>query len=255
MSIPGPGGRLANKHVVITGAGSGIGGEIAALFAKEGAAVFLVGRDEGKLRRIAEQIGHGARCFPCDIAQEDEVHRLRDAVTGCADTLDVLVNNAGTVLRNENMLNTGSDDWDDFMRINLKGAFLMCRAFLPSLVRSGRGSIVNVASQLAIVAAPGYSTYGTAKGGIVSFTRALAVDFGPSGVRANCVSPGVIETPMAYVDRDNFDELKASIADQLPLRRIGTPADVAYAALFLASEESAWVTGTNLVVDGGFTSK
>lgn len=248
-------GRVQDKTVILTGAGSGIGRGIAKLFAQEGARLFLVGRDEQKLKETVQELGQDAEIVVADISNEQAVDSLRECVEKQTDRVDILINNAGTVMRNENIMETNSQLWDEFMSINLKGPFLLCKAFLPLMVRQNQGSIVNIASQLATVSAPGYSTYSTAKGGIVSFTRSIAVDFGAHNIRANCVSPGVVETPMAYVGRENFDELKDAIGNSLPLKRIGQSEDIAYAVLYLASDESSWVTGTNLVVDGGFISK
>lgn len=248
-------GRVEGKRAIVTGAGSGIGEAIAQQLAREGAEVALVGRDEAKLRQTLARIEGKAHVYAADISSDHDVTALQQRIGERFGTVDILVNNAGTIMRNENMLETTDDSWKSFMNVNLLGPLRMCRAFVPFMIRQGKGAIVNVASQLSVVSAPGYATYSTAKGGIVSFTRSLAIDYGGHGIRANCVSPGVVETPMAYVGRDNFDAVKQSIADAHPLKRIGRPEDVAYAVLYLASDESGWVTGTNLLVDGGYTAR
>lgn len=248
-------GRVQDRIAVVTGAGSGIGEAIASLLAQEGAEVVLIGRNEQRLLEAQARIGERSIAFAADIAREADVSAIGAFLEQRFGRADILVNNAGTVKRNENVLETTEEEWQAFMQINLLGPFRMSKAVLPFMIRQGRGSIVNISSQLGVIAAPGYATYATAKGGIVSFTKSLAIDYGAHGVRANCVSPGLVETPMAYVGRDNFGDLKQSIADAHPLKRIGTPMDIAYAVLYLASDEAGWVTGTNLLVDGGFTAK
>lgn len=248
-------GRVANRTAVVTGAGSGIGEAISRVLAAEGAEVVLVGRDESKLQRTLAGIGGKGHVFAADVSSAPDVAALRQFVEDQFGVADILVNNAGTIIRNEDILNTTEQTWKQFMDANLLGPLLVCQALIPLMKRQNKGAIVNVASQLSVVAAPGYSTYSTAKGGIVSFTRSLAIDYGACGIRANSVSPGVVETPMAYVGRDNFDELKHNLADIHPLKRIGRPEDVAYAVLYLASDEAGWVTGTNLLVDGGYTAR
>jgi NAD(P)-dependent dehydrogenase (short-subunit alcohol dehydrogenase family) len=166
--------------------------------------------------------------------------------------LDGLVHAAGTVLRNEDVRATTDERFTEVIDANLAVPFRLARASVRHLARGG-GSIVLLASQLAHVAAPGYASYSTAKGGVVALARALAVDFGPAGVRVNCLSPGVVRTPMAYVDRPDFDRQAEDIALRHPLRRIGEPDDLGGPAVFLLSDDSAWMTGQSLVVDGGFT--
>ncbi|MBO9609350.1 MAG: SDR family oxidoreductase [Paenibacillaceae bacterium] len=248
-------GRVQDRIAVVTGAGSGIGEAIASLLVSEGAEVVLLGRNEQRLKEAQQRIGGRTHVFAADISREADASAVGAFLEQRFGKADILVNNAGTVKRNENMLETTEDEWTSFMQINLLGPFLMSQAILPFMIRQGKGAIVNLASQLGVIAAPGYATYATAKGGIVSFTKSLAIDYGAYGIRANCVSPGLVETPMAYVGRDNFDAVKQSIADAHPLKRIGTPMDIAYAVLYLASDEAGWVTGTNLLVDGGFTAK
>lgn len=247
-------GRLTGKTVLLTGGGSGIGKGIAALFADEGARLLLTGTTAFKLRETIAALPGEHEAIAADISSEQDVRRLAERAGEMFGELDVLINNAGTVKRNEDVTETTQVEWERFMSVNLLGVFLMCKYMIPMMKRRG-GSIVNIASQLATVAAPGYASYSMAKGGTLAFTRSLAVDYGAFGIRANCISPGLVETPMAYVGRGNFDELKPQAAEALPLRRIGRPEDIAYAALYLASDEASWVTGANLAVDGGYTAK
>ena len=247
-------GQLTGRKALITGAGSGIGRKIAQRFAREGAELIVVGRDELKLQDTLSNLTGHHKMFCADIASVKDVKRLAAYTKQHFTTLDILVNNAGTIIRNEKIEQTDYDEWQSFMAINVGGTFLMCKYLIPLMKEKG-GSIVNVSSQLAVVSAPGYSTYSTAKGAILAFTRSLAIDYGALGIRANVLLPGVTETPMAYVGREQFDDIKAAIAETIPLRRIGKPEDIANAALFLASDESSWMTGSPLIVDGGYTAK
>jgi meso-butanediol dehydrogenase/(S,S)-butanediol dehydrogenase/diacetyl reductase len=176
-----------------------------------------------------------------------------DAVVERHGGLDVLFHAAGVLRRNEVLAETTQDEWDADLRANLTSAFHLCRAAIPHL-RATRGTIVLVASQLAHVGSPGYATYSATKGGVLGLMRGLAVDLGPAGIRVNALSPGVVDTEMAYVGRD-FDAIRDRVAEGLPLRRIGTPDDMTGPAVFLASDDSGWMTGQSLVVDGGWTAQ
>jgi NAD(P)-dependent dehydrogenase (short-subunit alcohol dehydrogenase family) len=160
---------------------------------------------------------------------------------------------AGTLRRNESLAETLETDWNRDLAINLTGAFNVVQHAIPHLIDS-RGTLILVGSQLAHVAVPGYATYCATKGALIALTRALAVDLGPLGVRVNALSPGVVDTDMAYIDRD-FAALREGIAQGIPLRRVGQPEDMTGPAVFLASDESSWMTGQSLVVDGGFTAQ
>ena len=167
--------------------------------------------------------------------------------------LDVLFHAAGVLRRNERLWETTEAEWNGDLSINLTGAYQACRFAIPRLRETG-GTIVLVASQLAHISAPGYATYAATKGGVLALMRSLAVDLGPEGMRVNALSPGVVEAEMAYVGRD-FAALRDQVAETIPLRRVGQPEDMAGPAVFLASDESGWMTGHSLVVDGGFTAQ
>lgn len=247
--------RLQGKVCLITGASSGIGRATAIRFSQEGASCIIVGRNKENLAATNLEMASPAYALPLDLSLDEDITTLSQAIKEKFGKIDVIVNVAGTVIRNENMIDTSKEEWDEHIAMNLRSPFLICKQLLPLMIPQGSGSIINISSQLALVSAPGYSTYSTAKGGILSFTRSLAIDYGIHGIRANCISPGLVETPMAHVGRPDFDESKQTIAKSLPLGRIGKPKDIAHAALFLASDESSWITGTNLVVDGGYTAK
>ena len=182
-----------------------------------------------------------------------DARAMVEAVVSRHGGLDVLFHGAGVLRRNEVLTETSEDDWRHDLDANLTSAFQLCRAAIPHLVEA-RGTIVLVASQLAHVGSAGYATYAATKGGVLGLTRALAVDLGPQGVRVNALSPGVVETDMAYVGRD-FAAMRDQVAAGLPLRRVGTPEDMTGPAVFLASDEASWMTGHSLVVDGGWTAQ
>lgn len=250
--------RLQGKVALVTGGGTGIGRATAELLAAEGAAVVLMGRRPEPLAEVVAAIvaaGGQALACPGDVSDEAAVAAAVADASAAFGGLDVVVNNAGSTRRGEDITRKDRAQWDGDLAVNLTGPFLVLKHAIPHLIRRGGGSIVNIASQLALVGAPGYVTYSAAKGGLVSLTRTLAVEYGPLGIRCNCICPGLVETAMAYVDRPNFDELREDLARNHPLRRLGQPRDVAHAVLYLASDESAWVTGVVLPVDGGFTAR
>jgi meso-butanediol dehydrogenase/(S,S)-butanediol dehydrogenase/diacetyl reductase len=243
--------RLAGKRCLVTGGGSGIGRAVALRFAAEGGLVVVAGRRGERLDATAAE--HPAiSTQPGNAGDADGARAMVDAVVERHGGLDVLFHAAGVLRRNEVLAETTQDEWDTDLAANLTSAFHLCKAAIPHLIES-RGTIVLVASQLAHVGSPGYATYSATKGGVLGLMRGLAVDLGPSGVRVNALSPGIVDTEMAYVGRD-FDAIRERVAAGLPLRRIGTPADMAGPAVFLASDESAWMTGQSLVVDGGWTA-
>ena len=243
-------GRLEGKRCLVTGGGSGIGRAVALRFAAEGAAVVVSGRRPERLEETASsstQISIQAG----DVGLEADARAMVETAVARHGGLDVLFHAAGVLRRNEVLTETTPAQWDTDLAANLTSAFHLCRAAIPYLL-AARGTIVLVASQLAHVGSPGYATYAATKGGVLALVRTLAVDLGPSGVRVNALSPGVVDTEMAYIGRD-FDAIRDRVAAGLPLRRVGTPEDMTGPAVFLASDESAWMTGQSLVVDGGFT--
>jgi meso-butanediol dehydrogenase / (S,S)-butanediol dehydrogenase / diacetyl reductase len=244
-------GRLDGRVVLVTGATSGIGHAISRRCADEGARVLAVGRDEARLAELARSAGiltHAA-----ELAERAAADECVSAVLSRFGQLDGLVHAAGIVRRREDIRDTTDDQWAQMLELNLDVSFRLARACLRAMTPNRSGSVVLVGSQLARVAAPGYASYCAAKGGVEALVRALAVDFGPLGIRVNSLAPGVVHTPMAYVDRPDFDDQIEAIAARLPLRRIGQPGDMAGPAVFLLSDDSAWMTGQSLVVDGGFT--
>ncbi|HET6173165.1 MAG TPA: SDR family oxidoreductase [Gaiellales bacterium] len=237
---------LEGRRILVTGASSGIGRAVAELCVAQGARVLATGRRADALEEL-----DGVRRFACDLLEPGAPEAC---VAACAEHLgglDGVVHAAGTVLRGEDPRSTSDEQIGGILDANLVLPLRVARASLGALQRGG--SLVLLSSQLARIGAPGYASYCAAKGGVDALVRALAVDVGPDGIRVNAVAPGLVRTPMAYMGRDNFDELVPGIAERHPLRRIGEPADIAGPAAFLLSDAAAWITGQTIVVDGGFT--
>jgi NAD(P)-dependent dehydrogenase (short-subunit alcohol dehydrogenase family) len=243
---------------LVTGAGSGIGRAVALRLAAEGASVALSGRRLEPLQATARAIDAlGARSLVVrgDLSVEAEATRVVADAAAALGGLDVLVNCAGTIHRGRCVHELDAETFDRQIADNLRTVFLVTKAALAQMVAGEADrSIVNIASTLAHSAGSGISAYIAAKGGVVAFTRAVAIEYAQFGVRSNCVCPATVRTPMAYADRPDFDDLAADLAALYPLKRLGEPEDVAAAVAYLASEEARWVTGTVLNVDGGLSA-
>jgi glucose 1-dehydrogenase len=254
-------GRLAGRSAVVTGAASGLGRAIALRFAAEGASLVLgdVRRDprEGgaPTERAIADAGGRAVFLEADVSRWEDVDRLVSAAVSEFGRLDVMVNNAGIAGRySKPLLETSEEDWDAIMGVNLRGIFLCCKRAIGEMLEQEpvgeiRGRVVNISSQHGMIGPPGHVAYATSKGGVVNLTRQLAVDYGPRGVLVNAVAPGKILT--GSPEQQDPDALAYSQA-RTPFFRLGRPEDVAAAALFLASDDVAYVSGVNLLVDGGW---
>jgi 2-keto-3-deoxy-L-fuconate dehydrogenase len=244
--------RLPGKTALITGAGSGIGAAIAERFAHDGARVLAADIDAGAARATAERLGGRAQGLEADVSDEASVAALLVAATAEAP-LDVLVNVAG-IGSTATAPETPVEVWDAVMDVNARGTFLCCKHALPGMIERRRGAIVNIASVAGLVGLRRRAAYCAAKGAVIALTRALAVDHVGDGVRVNCICPGTIETPWVrrLVDDagESLDELRA----RQPMGRLGTPAEVADAASYLAGDPAGFATGTVLVLDGGLTA-
>lgn len=242
--------RLHGKVAVITGAGSGIGRASALVFAREGAKVFLAGRRTEPLSRAVDEIrSHGGEAAyqSTDVTQSCQVKDLVRATLDAFGKIDIVYCNAGINPYRTNILNTTEDDWHEVLATNLTGVFLTCKYSLPPMIEKKAGSLLVTASQVGLVAQKDRLTYGTTKGALVSFVKCMALDCAPFNVRVNALCPGRVQTELT-AGRPDWKERSALY----PLGMRGTPDDVAYAAVYLASDEAQWVTGVALPVDGGF---
>jgi NAD(P)-dependent dehydrogenase (short-subunit alcohol dehydrogenase family) len=246
--------RLTGKCAVVTGGGSGIGAATATLFAAEGARVAILDCDLQHAERVATEIrksGGHATAWACDVRSEIQVRRSVERVAQCFAAIDVLFNSAGTAIR-RSVTDAEVDDWDRVLETNLRGSFLSSKFCLQHFRPEG-GSIIHVSSVTGITGVRGRAAYSASKGAIVALTQNMAMDLAGRNIRVNCVCPGFVRTPLVQAlldDRVRHDRL----VSMHPLGRLGEPDDVAMAVLFLASDESRWVTGINLVVDGGFSA-
>ena len=250
--------RLKNKVALITGAAVGQGRAACLIFAREGAKIVAldIDRDNGEqtVKMVNAQGGEAIFC-QCDVASEKQVKQAVASGIEAFGQLNVLYNNAGVLWRDKDfeVTRTIEENWDRVMNINLKGAVWVCKYGIPELVKAGGGSVINIASLSALL---GFSTaqdaYTCSKGALISLTRSLAIVYAKDGIRANAIHPGPVETPM---QKDWDDENKKEIAAWVPLGRIGQPEDIANCALFLASDESSYITGQEIVVDGGIMVK
>ena len=251
--------RLKDKVAIVTGGTSGIGEATALLFAQEGAKVAITGRNQqrGKsvVDRIKQQAGE-AIFIHADVSVADDCRRAVDETLRTFGRLDILFNNAG-VFYPQTAIECSEREWDEQIDVNLKGTFLMSKFALPSMMAQGHGVIVNNSSGWGIVGGDHAVAYCASKGGVVLMTKAMAVDHGRQGIRVNCICPGDVETPMLPVDAKMrglaWDKYLAGCSER-PLGRIGTPEEIAKAVLFLASDDSSFMTGAALVVDGGGTA-
>jgi meso-butanediol dehydrogenase / (S,S)-butanediol dehydrogenase / diacetyl reductase len=257
MSTSSP-GRLANKIALITGAASGIGWATAERLAQEGAIVVLADRAADKLaERLDSLQAHDERhrALALDVTSEQEWIRATRQIDQAFGRLDVLVNNAGIGYFRSITAMT-FQEWREIMAVNLDGVFLGTKYALPLLARSGKGSIINVSSIRGQVAAPNTGAYSASKAGVRLFTKSTAIECAASGnaVRANSVHPGVIETPMSAQALDDATKLEQSRV-RIPTGRLGQPAEIAAAIAFLASDDSSYMTGSEITIDGGYTAQ
>ncbi|MHB2027033.1 MAG: SDR family NAD(P)-dependent oxidoreductase [Elusimicrobiota bacterium] len=250
-------GRLAGKTAWITGGGDGIGAAIARVFAREGASVLITGRRKAPLARIAVEIkqeGGNARFIAGSVTDERHVRSAVLAVRRAFGGLNVIVNNAGRGLFDTPLHKTSDRAWRELLDVNLTGVFRVTRAAVPELVRQGGGSVINISSTGALIAIEGGAAYSATKGALNALTRSLAVDYAKQGIRFNAVCPGLVDTSMAASLLNDKKRAARALASY-PLGRPGTPGDVAKLAVYLASDESSWVTGSVFPIDGGLTAQ
>jgi NAD(P)-dependent dehydrogenase (short-subunit alcohol dehydrogenase family) len=255
------GGRLAGKVAIVTGAapqaeGVGNGSAVATLFAREGAKVVLVNRNEARVRALQRQIeSEGGECSVCvaDVLSAKDVQRMVGETLERYGAIDILHNNVGGNRASTRVADMDETAWDASLRLNLNSAMLCCKHCIPHMIANGGGSIINVSSLAGSIGLRDAKTsliaYSTAKAGVSGFTRALAADHAADGIRVNCIVVGMVETPLIVAQQGEAVLEKRRRA--IPLQTAGTGWDVAWAAVYLASDESRWVTGVDLPIDGG----
>jgi NAD(P)-dependent dehydrogenase (short-subunit alcohol dehydrogenase family) len=249
--------KLHGKVAIITGGSSGIGLAAARLFAREGCRVVLAARGAERGRQAAQQVcqeGGEAIFVPCDVSRAADCRRVVEKAVETFGRLDILFNNAGVIYIDRTVVQTSEEEWDETMNSNLRGTFLMSKAALPEMVKVGGGAVVNNASVFGLKAGAGAAAYCAAKGGVIQLTRAMAVDHAAQNIRVNCICPGSVDTPMLRGEMETLgggEEMAARFAARHPMNRIAAPEEVARAVLYLASDDSPFVTGVILPVDGG----
>ena len=251
--------RLEGKVAFISGGAQGIGRVTALLFAKEGAKIALLDKDGAKIQEVAAEIlanGGHATAVECDISKKEEVTDAIRMAKKAYGVLNILVNNAGITLTRP-FSETTEDEIDRLVAVNLKGTIFASQAAIPHIIEAGGGAIIHDASNAGLVGRPWQPVYGATKAGIVSLTKSMALSLAKDGVRVNCVCPGSIDTPMlrgALLSSGAFEENWRKTELVIPMGRIGAAEDIANATLFLASDESSYITGIALPVDGGRTA-
>jgi dihydroanticapsin dehydrogenase len=246
--------KLAGKVALVTGSSRGIGKAIAALFAKEGASVIITGKDHARLQKTASEFGN-ALSIPADIRKESEVQSVINKIIEKFDRLDILVNNAGVFPKVKPLHEIPESEWNEVIDTNLTGQFRFTKAAIPHLQKNG-GNIINIASNAGLKAYENFSAdaYSASKAALVLLTKTWAIEYAKDRIRVNCICPGVVETDMTreFLSTKALREIQNS---QYPIGRFGTVDDVARSALYFASDDSAWVTGAVLALDGGESAK
>ena len=247
--------NLDNKIALITGAAQGIGRAIAVKFHEAGARLILVDNSKEKLDQLISEIGPDAVACAVDISNAEELAAHLHPMLYRQKTLDILVNNAATVTRRTKITELSLDEWQKTLAVNLTGTFLLSKTSIPAMQRAGGGVILNIASQLGHVGIAGAAPYCTTKGGILQFTRCLALDHAEDNIRVVALSPGAVLTPRLTDIYGTADDAEQALASLHPIGRLGDVDEIAKAALFLVSEDASFITGTDLVADGGYIAR
>ncbi|AZU60436.1 SDR family NAD(P)-dependent oxidoreductase [Neobacillus mesonae] len=248
---------LENKVCVVTGGASGIGLATATLLAEVGSRVVLLDINEENGQKAAADLrekDYKAEFVRCDVTNADDCAKVKDHLEANYGAVDVLFNNAG-VIRRKTVVDLEESDWDLVIDVSLKGVYLLSKYLIPLMAKGGGGSIINTGSGWGLKGGDQAAAYCAAKAGVVNLTKAMAIDHGPQNIRVNCICPGDTDTPLLRSEAKQLnlqeDAFLVSSAKGRPLERLGTPRDIAKGVLFLASDLSSWITGTDLIVDGG----
>ena len=248
---------LLGKTALITGASKGLGKAIALALAQAGAGIALVSRDRAKLNDVAAEIrgsGGNASVFVADVTDEAQVAQARDAVAAqFGDTLHILINNAGINIRKP-VTDFTLAEWNSVLTTNLTSVFLLCRAFVPMMKGRGYGRIINMTSMMSHISLPGRTAYSASKTALLGFNRALALELAAEKITVNGISPGVCDTEINTPLMQN-PELRAQFLAKIPVGRFGEPSEIAKLALYLCSEDAGFITGTDVIIDGGWTAQ
>ncbi|HEY6757485.1 MAG TPA: SDR family NAD(P)-dependent oxidoreductase [Nitrososphaera sp.] len=249
---------IKGKVAIVTGAGGGVGKAISKSLSSQGCKVIMLGRDRTKLQKAASEIGNKKNTMTviADITKEAEVLSAIDQTINSFDKIDILVNNAGIINDPVPFHEMTEDQWDDLVKTNLFGMFRITKAIIPIMMKNGGGNIVNISSVLGIRSIPRVplSVYAVTKAGVIMFTRSIAVEYGQYKIRCNCVAPSTIRSSIIEPYLQD-EEAKKVLESTFPLRVIGEPEDISGAVAYLCSDDSKWVTGTVLMVDGGLSAK
>ena len=249
---------LKNKVAIVTGAGGTVGRDITKSLISEGCQVVINGRDVKKLNTLAKEIGdkNNILTLPGDITKEGDVLNMIEQIMNNYNKIDILINNAGIIHDPKPFHLTTSDEWFNLIDVHIIGTLQMTKAVIPLMIENREGCIINISSTLATKAIPGVplSIYGLTKGGIISFTKHISVEYGQYGIRCNCLVPSTIRTPFLepYLRDENA---KKTLESSFPLQRIGEPSDISNTILFLCSDKAKWITGAKIDIDGGITAK
>lgn len=241
---------MKNKVVLITGGGTGIGEAIAIAFCKNGYDVYILGRRKEKLEKVCNDSDNLINYFVCDINDHNSIKQILNKI----DRVDTLINCAGIISSGEESEKYNYTEINDIINTNLKGTLSICLQMVDKWKNDkAKGNIINIGSIAGKNGSKYFPLYSSSKAGIIAFSKSIASRYGESGIRCNVISPGVIKTPMSYVETPNFDDYIEDIENKTPLKRLGTPSDIAKVALFLDSDNSEFITGQEIVVDGGYT--
>ncbi len=256
-------GKNNKKIVLVSGAASGIGKETVMLFLSKGYYVYAIDKNSDKLNEtsiIFSKISNNFKTFGIDVSNSNEIKSLTKTIENIDGKIDVLVNNAGiNIIGSVDKIS--EEDWDLVIKVNLTGVYLLSKYILPLMIKNSHGSIVNISSISGIVCWPNYAAYSASKGGVISLTKQMAVDYAKHNIRVNCICPGSTKTPLLFnalgIKNDNFENsIKyKKEAEMHPLKRLAEPKEIANAIYFLSSEKASFITGLILTVDGGFTAK